>query len=107
MDNSAKSVDLEERTATIIKVVTEDVYTNVCRGLFEKDKKMFSFMITIQLMMQESKSISVDEWNFFLTKGGFVANEKLPPNPAEDWIKSDTLGALKNLDELNYFEIRQ
>jgi dynein heavy chain len=103
MDNSAKSVDLEERTATIIKVVTEDVYTNVCRGLFEKDKKMFSFMITIQLMMQESKSISVDEWNFFLTKGGFVANEKLPPNPAEDWIKSDMLGALKNLDELKGF----
>ena len=103
MDKSAKSENLEERVGTIIKVVTEDVYTNVCRGLFEKDKKMFSFMITIQLMMQESHTINSEEWNFFLTKGGFVAPEKLPPNPGEEWLKNDVLGGLKHLEEMKAF----
>ena len=103
MDRSAKSEDLSERVATIIKVVTEDVYTKVCSGLFEKDKKMFSFMITTQLMMQESKTITTDEWSFFLTKGGFVAPEKLPANPAEDWLKPDMLGGLMNLQEIKGF----
>jgi dynein heavy chain len=103
MDKSTKSENLEERVQIIINVVTEDVYTNVCRGLFEKDKKMFSFMIAVQIMMQELKTISAEQWNFFLTKGGFVAPEKMPPNPAEDWLKPDMLGGLMNLQELKGF----
>jgi len=103
MDKSAKSENLDERVETIIKVVTEDVYTNVCRGLFEKDKKMFSFMITMQLLMVEQRKVTADEWNFFLTKGGYVAPEKLPPNPAEDWLKPDVLGYLQNLEEMKVF----
>eukprot|EP00960_Hanusia_phi_P050219 760078-Hanusia_phi.AAC.2 len=104
MDKSPRSPDIAERVNIIIKVVTEDVYTNVCRGLFEKDKKMFSFMIAVQLMRLETESISDEEWGFFLTKGGYVDPAKLPPNPCEDWIKTEILGGLHNLNNLKGFE---
>jgi dynein heavy chain len=55
-----------------MQVITEDVYTQVCRGLFEKDKKLFSFLIAVQIMRLELGTISNEEWGFFLTKGGFV-----------------------------------
>lgn len=104
MDKSAKSDVLEERVANMIRVATEDVYTNVCRGLFEKDKRMFSFMIGIQIMRLEKSTISDAEWGFFLNKGGFFDESLLPPNPADNWIKVDHLGGLANLEKLPGFE---
>ena len=104
MDKSSKSDVLEERVSNMIQVTTEDVYTNVCRGLFEKDKRMFSFLIGIQIMRQELKTISDIEWNFFLNKGGFFDDSLLPPNPAAEWIKVDHLGGLSILEKLPGFE---
>jgi hypothetical protein len=38
----------------------------VCfRGLFEKDKLVFSFMLCVEIM-RNAEEISVPEWNFFL-----------------------------------------
>ena len=104
MDKSLTSDVLDERVSNMIQIATEDVYTNVCRGLFEKDKKMFSFMIVIQIMRQEKKNISDAEWKFFLNKGGFVDESLLPPNPADDWIKVDHLAGLANLEKISGFE---
>ena len=104
MDKAAKSEKLDERVGNMIRVTTEDVYTNVCRGLFERDKRMFSFMIAVQIGRLEDRSISDLEWAFFLGKGGFFDEAKLPPNPADDRIKPDQLGALVNLEELGGFK---
>jgi dynein heavy chain len=35
------------------------------RGLFEKDKLVFSFMLCVEIM-RNAEEISVPEWNFFL-----------------------------------------
>ena len=35
------------------------------RGLFEKDKLVFSFMLCIEIM-RNAGDISLEEWNFFL-----------------------------------------
>ncbi len=104
MDKSDKSDNLEIRSKNMINVTTEEVYTNVCRGLFEKDKKMFSLMIAVQIMREEIGSISSEEWSFFLTKGGFIDDSHLPMNPAEEWIRSEMLGGLVQLDKLKGFD---
>ncbi len=45
--------------------MTNAFYINICRGLFEKDKLLYSFLIAININI-ESKDINPREWNFFL-----------------------------------------
>lgn len=45
--------------------MTESFFINICRGLFEKDKLLFAFLNSTSILRHD-KSITVDEWNFFL-----------------------------------------
>lgn len=56
---------MSERLKVLINDVTESFYTNICRGLFEKDKLLFSFMIASKIQLTAGK-INAKEWNFFL-----------------------------------------
>ena len=62
---SEKNDDLEKRLQTLLDQTTIDVYRNVARGLFEKDKLVFSFMLCSEIMKTRNQ-IDADEWNFFL-----------------------------------------
>ena len=52
------------RLNNLIDKITKDVYKNVTRGLFEKDKILFSFMIAISIG-KEARIISEDLWSLF------------------------------------------
>jgi dynein heavy chain len=104
MDRAPPSEDVAERVKLMIQCITQDVYTQVCRGLFEKDKKLFSFIIAVQIMRLELLTISTPEWSFFLTKGGFVDEIDLPSNPAADVLSTTVLAALVNIQDLPGFE---
>jgi dynein heavy chain len=56
---------LEERLDALINALTELIYVNICRGLFETHRLLFSFMITAQISRREGK-ISSREWDVFL-----------------------------------------
>ena len=62
---SEKNSDLAIRLETLLKCTTADVYRNVARGLFEKDKIIFSFMLCVEIM-KLANGINMDEWNYFL-----------------------------------------
>lgn len=57
MDQAEKNDSLEVRLANLIDGITKDIYKNVTRGLFEKDKTLFSFMIAASIS-KSSKVIS-------------------------------------------------
>lgn len=46
---------VETRIANINEFFTFNLYSNVCRSLFEKHKLMFAFLLCTRIMMNENK----------------------------------------------------
>ncbi|CAI8029533.1 Dynein heavy chain 6, axonemal [Geodia barretti] len=84
IEQSEPSPDLEVRLATLLRNITSSVYTNVARGLFEKDKLVFSFMLCGEILKQAGQ-ISDAEWNFFL-RGPSRADKERPEKPDVPWL---------------------
>ncbi len=74
MEVSKPSEDLATRLKILIDDVTINFYKNICRGLFEKDKLLYSFLITVKIQLNENNIDSAD-WNFFL-RGSAIENSE-------------------------------
>merc|ERR1719460_2347858 len=85
IDNAAQSDDLIERLMILSNDITFNTFTNVCRGLFEKHKLIFSFMITAQIMMRQG-GLQTEEFNLLLRGIGMLDLREMPPNPNPDGI---------------------
>eukprot|EP00762_Andalucia_godoyi_P000179 ANDGO_02454.mRNA.1 Dynein-1-beta heavy chain len=83
--NAERSSDLDVRLANLNAHFTYSLYCNVCRSLFEKDKLLFSFLLTIAIMDRESKDLNAFELRFLLT-GGVSLGENTRANPAPAWL---------------------
>ena len=85
INDSDKSKDLDVRLKNIIDYSTLIIYQNICRGLFEKDKLLFSSSICFQILRLE-KQIHDIEWNLFIRGPGAVDKTKQPINPHPELI---------------------
>uniref|UniRef100_A0A2H1WCP9 SFRICE_005064 n=1 Tax=Spodoptera frugiperda TaxID=7108 RepID=A0A2H1WCP9_SPOFR len=106
--NSPKSDELSERLEGLNAFFTKSIYDNVCRSLFEKDKLIFSLVLTLGIL--RSKGKLDDDLVAFLLTGG-VALDNPYENPASGWlsdkawsevVRSSNLNALK--DFKSHFE---
>ncbi|XP_069092738.1 dynein axonemal heavy chain 6 isoform X2 [Pleurodeles waltl] len=88
IDTSEKSDVLEVRLATLLSQTLLTAYTNVSRGLFEKHKLIYSFMLCVDIMRQKQE-ITEPEWNFFL-RGAAGMDKARPAKPDVPWL-SETL----------------
>ncbi|XP_069503771.1 dynein axonemal heavy chain 3 [Ambystoma mexicanum] len=101
--HSVKSEDLSERIGNIKKHFTVSIYNNVCRSLFEKDKLLFSLLLTIGILKGENKINDV-VWRFLLTGG--VALDNPYPNPSPEWLSDKSWSEIvraSNLESLSGF----
>ena len=62
---SPLSDDIDKRLAILIDNITRMIFTNVSRGLFERDKITFSFLISTSIL-RNVKAIDEVVWNIFL-----------------------------------------
>ncbi|XP_075250490.1 dynein axonemal heavy chain 3-like isoform X2 [Convolutriloba macropyga] len=97
IQNSAKSDVLEERIESLNEHFTESIYRNVCRSLFEKDKLLFSLILTIGIL-KGSDRVDDDVWRFLLTGG--VALDNPHPNPAAEWLSDKSWGEIVRASNL-------
>ncbi|KAI8929015.1 dynein heavy chain and region D6 of dynein motor-domain-containing protein [Entophlyctis helioformis] len=102
IENSEKSSDVAVRLATLRAHFTESLFRNVCRSLFEKDKLVFSFMLTAAIM-RASNELDGSEWRFLLTGGVGVGTGHVP-NPDPTWITEKCWGEICRLSDLPPFK---
>lgn len=65
IDTTEKEDDLRKRLQTLVGEITLSIYTNVSRGLFEKHKLVFSFMLNIAIHIND-ETVALAQWNFML-----------------------------------------
>lgn len=94
---SLKSDDVAERINNIVDHFTLSIYNNVCRSLFEKDKLLFSLLLTVGIM-QGKGQVDDQLWRFLLTGG--IALDNPYPNPAPDWLSDKSWSEIVRASKL-------
>ncbi|KAA8590936.1 hypothetical protein FQN60_001879 [Etheostoma spectabile] len=84
IQDSNKSKVLERRLRFLIDHFTYNLYCNVCRSLFEKDKLLFSFLLCCNLLLAK-EDIKYSDFMFFLTGGVGLQNTSANPDPS--WLQ--------------------
>eukprot|EP00599_Poterioochromonas_sp_BG-1_P008225 CAMPEP_0173135378 /NCGR_PEP_ID=MMETSP1105-20130129/1860_1 /TAXON_ID=2985 /ORGANISM="Ochromonas sp., Strain BG-1" /LENGTH=4194 /DNA_ID=CAMNT_0014047373 /DNA_START=78 /DNA_END=12662 /DNA_ORIENTATION=- len=100
IEQAEKSKHLEERLKNLNECFTYILYRNVCRSLFEKDKLLFSFLLTTKIMLG-NKSLDFQELKFFLQ--GSTSMDLIEPNPYKDWLADNLWNNILTLCELPFF----
>jgi dynein heavy chain len=99
--NSEKGRDVAKRLENLDAHFTYSLYRNVCRSLLEKDKLLFSFLLTTRIMGGQGKK-DESEWFFLLTGGLGMDNHH--PNPAPGWLPGKNWDAICRLSEVEKFQ---
>jgi dynein heavy chain len=80
-----------------MREITAILYNNICRGLFNTHKLIFSFMIATRILIQAGH-IAMSEWNLFLKGVMMDGDIKNIKNPDPSIISEKTWRFVLNLE---------
>ncbi|KAJ8944984.1 hypothetical protein NQ318_010186 [Aromia moschata] len=101
IQRAEKFRSIEKRCQSLINAFTFDLYSNITRSLFEKDKLLFSFLLCSKIMMFHKK---LDENDFMFLLTGGVKVENLINNPCHTWLPTSSWDEICKVDKLSGFE---
>uniref|UniRef100_A0A8D1WK46 Dynein axonemal heavy chain 12 n=1 Tax=Sus scrofa TaxID=9823 RepID=A0A8D1WK46_PIG len=99
--DSNKSKILEKRLRYLNDHFTYNLYCNICRSLFEKDKLLFSFLLCANLLLAK-KEIEYQELMFLLTGG--VSLKSAEKNPDPSWLQDKSWEEICHASEFPAFK---
>ncbi|XP_069874839.1 dynein axonemal heavy chain 12 isoform X1 [Dipodomys merriami] len=99
--DSNKSKILEKRLRYLNDHFTYNLYCNICRSLFEKDKLLFSFLLCANLLLAR-KEIEYQELMFLLTGG--VSLKSAERNPDPSWLQDKSWEEICRASEFPAFK---
>ncbi|XP_046502836.1 dynein axonemal heavy chain 12 isoform X9 [Equus quagga] len=99
--DSNKSKILEKRLRYLNDHFTYNLYCNICRSLFEKDKLLFSFLLCANLLLAR-KEIEYQELMFLLTGG--VSLKSAEKNPDPSWLQDKSWEEICRASEFPAFK---
>ena len=99
INTADKTKVLEERLKNLNEAFLSILYNNVCRSLFEKDKLLFSFLLTTKLLLGQNK-LDALELRFFLQGSSFM---ELPEPLPVEWLEEKAWGDIIAMNELPNF----
>jgi len=85
IDRAKKSDDIDVRMSLLSKQILDGVFINVCRGLFEDNKLMTSFIIATSFQ-RHSNEIAPTEWSLLLRGIGLLDLSTRPSNPDPEFF---------------------
>nr|XP_057908676.1 dynein axonemal heavy chain 12-like isoform X2 [Doryrhamphus excisus] len=97
IQDSKKSKILEKRLMYLIDYFTYNLFCNVCRSLFEKDKLLFSFLLCCNLLLAKEE-IEYSDLIFLLTGGVGLQNTIANPDPS--WLQDKSWDEICRANEL-------
>lgn len=100
IENANKSKDLEKRLKFLKETFTYNLYSNVCRSLFDKDKLMFSFIMCSKMMLSTGE-MNQEEYTFLITGGIAIKNVFEKP---VDWLPDKSWDEICRLNDLASFD---
>ena len=104
INTAEKSAKLEVRLENLKETFTTVLYVNVCRSLFEAHKLLFSFLLTIKIMVSDGH-LGGPQLRFFLA--GNTAVDLVQPNPCHGnskWMSDRVWGDVLELSNLREFD---
>lgn len=100
IENAKRSVDQQQRIAFLTEAITKNLYSAICRSIFEKDKLLYSFILCTKIMMFDGR-LKPNLLMFLLTGGD--SPDLTKSNPSSDWITDKMWESVMKLNNLDGF----
>ena len=94
------AADLPARLQVLISAITRAMYVMICRGLFERHKALFAFMIAVQIA-RHAGGVTDAEWKLFLQPAVLgIPHLKKPAADTARWLDDRTWSFLCAADDI-------
>ncbi|KAH8316762.1 hypothetical protein KR074_004303 [Drosophila pseudoananassae] len=97
IETANKSKDLPRRIKFLVDGFTRNLYNSVCRSIFEKDKLLFSFILTARILLGTGQ-VEMRHFAHLVTNAKESPNN--PPNPDPSWVTDTVWLNILRLEEL-------